>query len=81
MKVQELVPGKKLAWQEGMPLGLFKGVRTFTLPEQENRKVEFRMHEEFSGLMSPLIVRSMPDLTESFEQFATSFKVKAESVA
>ena len=81
VKVQEFVPSKKMVWRGGMPLGLFKGVRTFTLTDENNGQVEFRMQEVFSGLMSPLIVRSMPDLTESFEQFATSLKAKAESIA
>ena len=81
VKVQEFAPSKKMVWRGGMPFGLFKGIRTFTLTGDSNGQVEFRMHEEFSGLMSPLIVRSMPDLTESFEQFANSLKTKAESVA
>lgn len=78
--VQELVPSKKMVWRGGIPFGLFKGVRTFTLTGGNKGYVEFRMQEVFSGLMSPLIVRSMPDLTESFEQFATSLKAKAESI-
>lgn len=80
VKVKEFLPCKKMVWRGGMPLGLFKGVRTFTLTDHKNGLVEFRMQEEFSGLMSPLIVRSMPDLTESFEQFAKSLKTKAENV-
>lgn len=81
VKVQEFVPSKKMVWRGGMPFGLFNGIRTFTLTADSNGQVVFRMHEAFSGLMSPLIVRSMPDLTESFEQFAASLKTKAESVA
>lgn len=79
VKVQEFVPGKKMVWRGGMPFGLFNGVRTFTLAGTDNGPIEFQMHEEFSGLMSPLIVRTMPDLTESFEQFATSLKAEAEA--
>ncbi|WP_293266213.1 SRPBCC domain-containing protein [Neptunomonas sp.] len=81
VKVQEFVPSKRMVWRGGMPLGLFKGVRTFTLTDENNGQVEFRMQEVFSGLMSPLIVRSMPDLTEPFEQFAISLKAEAESIA
>jgi len=79
--VKELVPSKKMVWCGGLPFGLFTGVRTFTLAGESKGYVEFRMQEVFSGLMSPLIVRSMPDLTESFENFATSLKAKAESIA
>jgi hypothetical protein len=79
--VKEFVPSTKMVWCGGMPFGLFKGVRTFTLTQRHNGQVEFQMREAFSGLMSPLILRSMPDLTEPFELFATSLKTKAESVA
>ena len=81
VRVKEFVPSTKMVWCGGMPFGLFRGVRTFTLVDKNNGQVEFRMQEQFSGLMSQLIVRSMPDLTESFELFATSLKAKAESVA
>ncbi|MEM7020578.1 MAG: SRPBCC domain-containing protein [Pseudomonadota bacterium] len=78
VKVAEFVPSEKMVWQGGMPLGLFKGVRTYTLTG--NHPVEFRMQEVFSGLMAPLITRSMPDLTEAFNQFAEGLKRKSESL-
>jgi uncharacterized protein YndB with AHSA1/START domain len=31
VKVTEFSPGQRMTWSGGMPLGLFKGVRTFTL--------------------------------------------------
>jgi hypothetical protein len=31
VKVTEFTPGKGMTWSGGMPLGLFKGMRTFTL--------------------------------------------------
>ena len=31
VKVTEFTPGQRMTWTGGMPLGLFKGVRTFTL--------------------------------------------------
>jgi hypothetical protein len=31
VKVTEFAPGQRMTWSGGMPLGLFKGVRTFTL--------------------------------------------------
>lgn len=80
VKVKEFVPRQKMVWLGGMPFGLFKGIRTFTLKDDSKGQVKFEMHEEFSGFMSPLIIRSMPDLTESFEQFAASLKNRAESV-
>jgi hypothetical protein len=60
-----------------MPLGLFKGVRTFTLGD-EGGATRFKMREEFSGPLLPLIWRSMPDFGPSFEQFARGLKARVE---
>ena len=78
VKVSEFVPGRKMTWIGGMPLGLFKGERTFTLTPQGNGSVEFTLREVFTGPLLPLIGRSLPDLTASFEQFAAGLKSWAE---
>jgi hypothetical protein len=70
-----------MTWTGGMPLGLFKGVRTFTLTPDGDGKTRFHAREEFTGVMLPLIWRSMPDLAPSFEQFAQGLKQRAESNA
>lgn len=61
-----------------MPLGLFKGVRTYSL-DPEGDGTRFTMREEYTGPMLPLIWRSMPDLGPSFEQFARGLKTRAEA--
>ena len=71
-------PGRKMVWASGMPLGLFKGERTFTLSPEGQGATEFRLREEFSGLLLPLIGRSIPDMTSTFEQFAAGLKGRAE---
>ena len=76
--VTDFVPGQKMVWSGGVPLGLFKGVRTFTLSRQANGAIRFTMREEYTGLLAPLIWRSIPDLGPSFEQFATGLKNQAE---
>jgi hypothetical protein len=78
VKVQELSPFERMVWAGGMPLGLFKGVRTFTLTPQGDA-LRFEMREVFSGLLSPLIERSLPDLQPAFDEFAQALKRKAES--
>jgi hypothetical protein len=78
-KVTEYEPGKKMTWTGGMPLGLFKGVRTFTLTPQEDGAVHFRLREEFSGLLFPLFAKSLPDMTEAFEGFCAGLKARAEA--
>lgn len=62
-----------------MPLGLFKGERTFTLTPGVNGEVEFVMREEYTGLMAPLISRSIPDLQPAFDEFASDLKHAAEA--
>lgn len=79
VKVTEFIPGRKMAWTGGMPLGLFKGERTFTLTPRNDGMVEFRMVEVFDGLLSPLIERSIPNLQPAFDEFASALKNRAEA--
>jgi hypothetical protein len=79
VKVSDFTPPRTMRWSSGMPLGLFKGVRTFTLAQQGSTTTRFTMREEYTGLMLPLIWGSIPDLGPSFEQFATGLKAHAEA--
>jgi hypothetical protein len=79
VKVTEFSPPEKMTWSGGMPLGLFKGVRTFTLSPQGNGATKFTVREEYTGPLLSMIWRSMPDLGPSFEKFATGLKKQAES--
>lgn len=76
--VTEFTPERRMVWTGGMPLKLFKGERTFTLTPGTAGSVEFQMKEVYSGLMSRLIVRSIPDLQPAFDEFATCLKREAE---
>jgi len=80
VNVVEFTPPKPMLWSGGMPLGLFKGERTFTLTTQPDGQVEFFMREEYSGLLSPLIARSIPDLQPAFDEFANDLKQAAQKV-
>src|SRR3954454_13188042 len=62
VKVSEFVPGRKMVWTGGMPLGLFKGERTYTLTPRPDGTVEFAMREQFTGPLASLIGRSIPEL-------------------
>jgi hypothetical protein len=77
VKVTEFEPARRMAWTGGMPLGLFKGVRTFTLAH-DGAGTRFKMREEFTGPMLPLIWRSMPDMGAAFQRFASGLEAKAE---
>ena len=76
--VTEFEPQRRMVWTGGMPLGLFKGERTFILQPDLNGQVEFSMREEYTGLLASLIGRSIPDLQPAFDQFASDLKREAE---
>ena len=80
VKVTEFEPGRLMRWTGGMPLGLFKGVRTFSLTPNGGT-TRFHMREEFTGPMLPLIWRSMPDFQPSFDKFARGLKARVEGSA
>lgn len=81
LTVTNFNPTSSMVWSDGMPLGLFKGVRTYTLTPGNNGATDFKMEEVFSGLMEPLISKSIPDQTESFNLFADGLKTEAEKRA
>nr|AHE14579.1 thioesterase superfamily protein [uncultured bacterium] len=76
--VTGFVPGRSMCWTGGMPLGLFTGMRTFTLAPQDGGATRFTVREEYTGPLARLIWRSIPDLGPSFEQFATGLKHRVE---
>jgi hypothetical protein len=62
----------------GMPLGLFRGVRMYTLtPWPGGTRLDIR--EEYTGPLLPLMWRSMPYLEPSFDQLVRGLKPRAES--
>jgi len=79
VRVTELAAPARMTWSGGMPLGLFRGVRTFRLEPRADDGTAFTMREEYSGPLLPLIWRTMPDLGPSFTRFAEGLKAEAES--
>jgi hypothetical protein len=75
--VSRLESPHTMVWSGGMPLGLFKGERTFRLTPRDSG-VEFSMTEVFSGPLAPLITKSIPDLQPAFDEFAACLKRRAE---
>lgn len=76
--VSEFEPNRRMVWASGMPLGLFKGARTFTLTPRDENTTDVDVREVFSGLLLPLIGRTIPDLSQSFEDFVEGLKQRAE---
>lgn len=79
VKVTGFDPNRKMVWSGGMPLGLFKGVRTYSLTPNGDGTTHFKMREEYTGPLLGMIWKSMPDLQPSFDQYARGLKAKAEA--
>lgn len=78
LRVRRLLPSETFTLSGGLPLGLFRGDRTFTLTPQPDGTTEFSMSEVFSGLLEPIMGRMIPDLTPSFESYAAGLKKQCE---
>lgn len=78
VKVSEFSRNASMTWSGGMPLGLFKGVRTFKLTPAPDGSTRFDLREEYTGPLLAMMWRSMPDLGPSFNQFANGLKKRAE---
>jgi hypothetical protein len=77
VRVTRFEPGATLELTGGLPLGLFRGVRTYNL-RRNGSMTDFTMREVYSGPLAGLIGRSIPDLQPSFDQFARGLKQRVE---
>lgn len=75
--VEQAPTHRSMTWTGGLPFGLFRGVRTFTLTGREGG-THLDVHEEFTGPLLGLIGRSIPDLGPSFQQYVNGVKTEAE---
>jgi hypothetical protein len=80
LRVSEFVPDQRMVWRDGAA-PMFQGVRTYALKSKNDGSTDFLMEEIFSGLMLPMIVKSLPDFGPTFEQYAADLKREAEQVA
>ena len=78
VKVTTFEPGRKMVWTGGMPLGLFTGVRTFTLAPKGDGTVDFTIREDFSGPLLGMMAGQLPDMTQVFKDFVQGLKERAE---
>jgi hypothetical protein len=78
LRVELMEAPRRMVWSSGMPLGLFKGTRTFTV-EPNGDQSRFTMQEVYTGPLAPLITKSIPDMTENFNEFADAVLQAAEA--
>lgn len=75
-KVVAFTPPSRMVVSDGN--AIFKGVRTYTLTAKPDGSTDFSMHEVFTGIMLPLIKRSLPDFRPIFDQYVADLKTEAE---
>ncbi|MCU1513399.1 MAG: hypothetical protein JWO10_489 [Microbacteriaceae bacterium] len=78
VKVTTFDPPRTLVFTGGMPLGLFRGVRTYSL-SADGAGTVVHMREEYSGPLLGAIGKSIPDLAPSFTQFVEGLKKRVEA--
>ncbi len=76
-RVCGVVACERMTWTGGFA-PLFKGVRKFELKPRPDGSTDFAMEERFSGLMLPLVKKSLPDFRPIFGRYADDLKREAE---
>ena len=78
VKVTGFEPPRRMVWTGGLPLGLFKGERTYTIEPGTDGTSRFSMQELYTGPLAGMMFRQIPDLSGAFEDFGESLKRAAE---
>lgn len=79
-KVLKAEPNRELRWLGHLLIpGLFDGEHIFTIELLEAGRVRFVQHEIFTGLLVPLLARSLDKETRrGFEEMNLALKLRAE---
>ena len=82
-EVLEADPGRRLRWLGRILVpGLFDGEHSFTIQPAGPGRVRLTQHEEFRGLLSPLLLAMIAKPTlESFQQMNQALKARVERQA
>jgi hypothetical protein len=70
-------PPDRMEWVGGLPLGLFVGRRIYTVTPRSTG-AEFRLHVQMSGLLAPLILKSVGDRQPELDRFSQALKGRVE---
>ena len=82
-RVTEFVANRRMTWASGLPLGLYRRLRTFTLNPIGDDRVQITSGEEFSGPLLPRLAGSLPDLTnvtKRMSEFVVALAARAEEL-
>ncbi len=80
LRVTVFDPPKRMEWLGGMPLGLFTGLRIFSVAAVDGG-ADFRMIVQMSGLLSGAMVKAVGDRQAEIDGFSAGLKVYAENHA
>lgn len=80
MRVTAFQAPSRMEWTGGLPLGLFVGLRTFTLTPGDGA-VEFRLHLRMSGPLAPLILESVGNRQPEIDSFSAALRARVEQQA
>ena len=73
----EQMPGEVMTWTSGLPLGLLRRVRTFTLSPRAGL-THLKVREEVSGLLAGLRGGIRPDTTRTLNDYCRAVTKRAE---
>lgn len=73
MRVAAFEPPVRMEWIGGLPLGLFVGRRVFSVTPRDGG-AEFRMDLLMTGLLSPLIIRSLGNRQAEIDSFSAALQ-------
>jgi len=77
MRVTAFQPPVRMEWTGGLPLGLFVGRRVFAVTPRDGG-AEFRMELRMTGVLSPVIIRSVGDRQAEIDSFSAALKKRVE---
>lgn len=81
VRVTELLENLQMTWTRGLPLALFKSVRTFTLKPTAGGGTDVVVEEDFRGPLVRVMRRSGSAVQPLFEQFVVGLKAQVEGHA
>ena len=77
LRISGVVPPTRMTWTGGI-VPIMRAVRVFELTSRNGDSTLFTMEERLSGLLLPLVRRSLPDFGPIFGIFASDLKREAE---
>ncbi len=79
-RLLEFEPGHRMRWLGNFLVpGLVDGEHTLAIQEISNDRVRFSQHERFTGLLVPLISKTLAATVRGFEAMNLALKQRAES--